>query len=154
MSDIAGVLQGNTLAPYLFRICLHYVLRTSMDLMKENGLKLENARIRRHLARTITDIDYADDLALLANTPAQAKFLRHSPERIAGGISLKVNAEKTGYMCFNQRSYISARNGGSLKLVDLGSNVSSTENDINTRLVKAWTATNRLSVIWKSDLSY
>ena len=36
---------------------------------------------------------------------------------------------------------------------DLGSSVSSMENDINTQLAKAWTAIDRLSVIWKSDLS-
>ena len=44
-----------------------------------------------------------------------------------------------------------------LKLVDkftyLGSSVASTEKDIDTRLKKAWTAINRLSVIWKSDLT-
>ena len=34
---IASVLQEDTLAPYLFIICLNYVLRTSIDLMKENG---------------------------------------------------------------------------------------------------------------------
>ena len=44
-----------------------------------------------------------------------------------------------------------------LKLVDkftyLGSSVSSTEKDIDTRLMKAWTAIDRLSIIWKSDLT-
>ena len=35
----------------------------------------------------------------------------------------------------------------------IGSSVSSTETDIDTRLAKAWTAINRLSVIWKSDLT-
>ena len=44
-----------------------------------------------------------------------------------------------------------------LKLVDkftyLGSSVLSTEKDIDTRLTKAWTAINRLSIIWKSDLT-
>ena len=44
-----------------------------------------------------------------------------------------------------------------LKLVDkftyLGSTVSSTEKDIDTRLTKAWTAINRLSIIWKSNLT-
>ena len=34
-----------------------------------------------------------------------------------------------------------------------GSSVSSTEKDIDMRLTKAWTAINRLSVIWKSDLT-
>ena len=42
-----------------------------------------------------------------------------------------------------------------LRSVDfyLGSSVSSTENDIDTRLTKAWTAIDRLSIIWKSDLT-
>ena len=43
------------------------------------------------------------------------------------------------------------------KLVDkftyLGSSVESTEKDIDTRLTKAWTTINRLSIIWKSDLT-
>ena len=47
--------------------------------------------------------------------------------------------------------------GTPLKLVDkftyLGSSVSSTEKDIDTRLTKAWIAINRLSIIWKSDLT-
>ena len=34
---VAGVLQGDTLAPYLFIICLDYVLRTSIDKIRENG---------------------------------------------------------------------------------------------------------------------
>ena len=34
-----------------------------------------------------------------------------------------------------------------------GSSISFTESDVNTRLVKAWTAVDRLSIIWKSDLS-
>ena len=39
------------------------------------------------------------------------------------------------------------------KFTYLGSNVSSTENNIDTRLTKAWTAIDRLSIIWKSDLT-
>ena len=45
----------------------------------------------------------------------------------------------------------------SLKLVDkftyLGSSVSSTKKDIDTQLTKAWTAIDRLSIIWKSNLT-
>ena len=52
---------------------------------------------------------------------------------------------------------ISTLNGSSLKLVDkftyLGRSVSSTKTDINMQLTKAWTVINRLSVIWKSDLT-
>ena len=39
-----------------------------------------------------------------------------------------------------------------VKFTYLGSSVSSTEKDIDTRLMKTWTAINKLSVIWKSDL--
>ena len=39
------------------------------------------------------------------------------------------------------------------KFTYLGSSVSSTEKDIVTRLTKAWTAIDRLSIIWKSNLT-
>ena len=88
---------------------------------------------------------------------AQAETLLHSLERTIAGIGLHVNKHKTEYMCFNQTGNISTLAGSSLKLVDkftyLGSSVSSTEKDIDTRLTKAWTAIDRLSVIWKSDLT-
>ena len=58
---VAGVLQGDTLAPYLFIICLDYVLITSIDKIKENGFELTKKRSRRYPAITITDADYADD---------------------------------------------------------------------------------------------
>ena len=67
---VEGVLQRNTLAPSFFTICLDYVLRTSIDIMKENGFKLAKEGSRRYPAQTITDANYADGIALLANTPA------------------------------------------------------------------------------------
>ncbi len=113
----------------------------SIDKMKDNIFKLTKERSRRYPARKIKDVDYADDIALLANTPTQAETLLDSLERAAAGIDLHVNADKTEYMCFNQRGDISILNGSSLKLVDkfiyLGSSVSVTEADINTRLAKA-----------------
>ena len=47
---VAGVLQGDTLAPYLFIICLDYVHRTSIYKIKENGFKLIKKRSRRYPA--------------------------------------------------------------------------------------------------------
>ena len=154
---VAGVLQGDTLAPYLFIICLDYVLRTSIDNIRENGFVLTKKRSRRYPTKTITNADYTDDIALLADTPNQAETRQHSLECAAAGTGLHVNAHKTEFMCFNQKGNISTLDGTSLKLVDkftyLGSSVSSTEKDINTRLTKAWTAIDRLSIIWKSNLT-
>ena len=131
------------------------MLRTSFDKIKENRFKLTTERNRRYLAKTITDADNTDDIALLANVPAQAETLQQSLERAAAGIGLQVNAHETEYMCFNQTGDISALNGSSLKLVDKFSYLVhlSTETDIDTRLTKAWTANHRLSVIWKSDMT-
>ena len=58
---VAGVLQGDTLAPYLFIICLDDMLRMHIDLMKENGFKLAKERSRRYPAQTITGADYTND---------------------------------------------------------------------------------------------
>ena len=77
---VAGVLQGDTFAPYLFIICLDYVLRTSIDKIKENGFELTKKRSKRYPKKTITDIDYANDIAILANAPAQVETLLHSLE--------------------------------------------------------------------------
>ena len=67
-----------------------------------------------------------------------------------------MNEDKMEYMCFNQGA-IATLNGSSLKLVDkftfLSSSVSSTESHVNMHLAKVWTAINRQSIIWKSDLS-
>ena len=154
---VAGVLQGDTLAPYLFIICLDYVLRTSIDKIRENGFDLTKKRSGRYPAKTITDAEYADDIAILANTPNQAETLLHSLERADAGIGLYVNARKTEYMCYNQTGDISTLDGTTFKLVDkftyLGSSVASTVKDTDTRLTKAWAAINRLSIIWKSDLT-
>ena len=50
---VAGVLQGDTLAPYLFIICLDYVLRTSIDKIRENGFELTKKRSRRYYLPTL-----------------------------------------------------------------------------------------------------
>ena len=144
-------------ASYLFIICLDYVLRTSIDKIRENGFQLTKKRSRRYPAKAITDADYVDDIAILANTPNQAETLLHGLERAATGISLHDNADKTEYMCVNQAGDVSTVDGSSLKLVDeltyLGSSVSSTEKDIDTRLTKAWKVIDKLSIIWKSGLT-
>ena len=125
--------------------------------IKQNGFELKKKRSRRYPAKTITDADYADDIAILVNTPAQAETLLHSLEQAAADIGLHVNSHETEYMCFNQAGHISTLDGSSLKLVDkftyLGSSVSSTEKDIDTRLTKGLPAIDKLSIIWKSDLT-
>ena len=104
--------------------------------MKENGINLAKERSRRYPAQSTTYMDYADDIALPANSPTEAESILHSLEQATGDIELYVNADRVEYMCFNQKGDISTLKGDPLKLKDKftyqGSIVSSTENDINT----------------------
>ena len=54
---VAGILQVDTLAPYLFIIYLDYVLRTSIGKIKENGFKQTKERSRRYPTQTIMNVD-------------------------------------------------------------------------------------------------
>ena len=68
-----------------------------------------------------------------------------------------MNTDKTEFMCFKQDGIIFILSGKPLKLVNyfkyLGSNISSTKSNINIHIGKAWNAIDKLSIMWKSDLS-
>ena len=55
----------------------------------------------------MTDADYADNLVLLTNPFAQAKFLLYSLKQAAEGIDIYVNANQTEYMSFKHEDAIS-----------------------------------------------
>ena len=77
-------------------IPLNYLsIRTSIDKIKGNGFELTKKRSRRYPAKTITDADYTDEKAIVANAPTQAETLLHSLERAAAGSSRHINANKT-----------------------------------------------------------
>jgi len=58
----AGVLQSDTLAPYLFAIVLDYIMRkTYIDREEELGFQLHRRRSRWNPAIIITDLDFADN---------------------------------------------------------------------------------------------
>ena len=87
--DTAECLSGICVA---IVICLDYSLRTSIDKIRENDFELTKKRSRSYPAKTITDADYVDDIAILANTPNQAETLLLRLERVAASIGLHVNA--------------------------------------------------------------
>ena len=86
-----------------------YVLQMSLDWIKENGFTLKKAKSKGYRAEPMIDADYAYDLMLLTNTPAQAETLLHSLKQAAGGIGLYVNANKTEFICFKQEAAISTK---------------------------------------------
>ena len=154
----SGVLQGDTLAPYLFVICLDYVLRKAIDSNKELGFTLAKSRSKRNPAVKVTDVDYADDLAIISDYLTDGTILLHQLEQAASEIGLCINAKKTEFICYNQHhsGSIKLLNNDNIKAVEeftyLGSNIASTKRDVQIRLGKAWSALNKLNTIWKSSL--
>ena len=166
---LAGVLQGDTLAPFLFVIVIDYVLRTAVEGYEHLGLTLSEGRSARlprkankaaHPSKSISDTGYADDLCMLSNTLEQAQELLDRVETAAAEVGLLINEKKTEYMSFSQPQAggtLASKTGKDLKKVDdflyLGSWVNTTERDLSVRIAKAWAASNKLDTIWKSTLS-
>jgi hypothetical protein len=99
---LAGELQGDTLAPFLFVIILDYVLRTSLDKNSECGFTLTERLSSRNPANKLTDVEYADDLAITSDTVLDAEKLLHLLEDVAKELGLYFNASKTEHINFNQ----------------------------------------------------
>ena len=155
----AGMLQGDTLAPYLFIIALDYAMRIALknNNAEEFGFTLVKSRSRRHPAVVITDADYADDIALLSDSIEKAELLLHRVEEAAKQIGLHINEDKTEFMAFNQpHAELQTTEEKPLKCTDdfvyLGSWIKSSKKDIDVRIGKAWTALRKLNIIWQSGL--
>ena len=65
---MTGVLQGDTLAPFLCIVYLDYVLKKSVDINSNLGFKLSQRRSRRNPEICLTDIDYADEIAITTDS--------------------------------------------------------------------------------------
>ena len=160
---LAGILQGDTLAPFLFIIVLDYVLRKSLDINNENGFQLHPRKSSRNPSVHLTDADFADDIALISNSIQSAQILLNSLEKAANCVGLYLNDTKTEYMSHVKSNnaiddmIIKTVKGYILKRVDdykyLGSFTSSSEKDFNARKGMAWSACNNLHKIWTSKLS-
>ena len=155
---LLGVLQGDTLAPFLFIIVLDYVLRNCMCV--ENGITIIPRQSRRLPAVKVTDLDFADDIALLSDTIQQAEKLLHDLEHAAELVGLSLNASKTEFITINidpVDSSINSLNGVSIKHVNdfkyLGSYIADSRKDFNTRKGMAWSACIKLQKIWTSGIS-
>ena len=75
---VTGILEGHTLAPYMFMICLDYILQMLIDLIKENGFTLKITRSRWYPTETMTSADFA-------NMPAQIESLLCSLKQAVRG---------------------------------------------------------------------
>ncbi|KAJ4939839.1 hypothetical protein JOQ06_029275, partial [Pogonophryne albipinna] len=138
------VMQGDTLAPFLFIMVLELLrFRKAISGREQDlGFTLTPRRSRRHPTVVLTDLDYADDISLLSDSVEQAQELLNRVESECAKVGLRLNAKKTEVITYNilpEHPPLTTTEGTVLKEVKdfkyLGSWVNSTEQDLK-RLCK------------------
>ena len=157
---LIGVLQGDTLAPYLFAIVLDFALRKAIDGNEENlGFHLLRRRSKRIAPTVLTDLDFADDIALVSQEIDSAQELLLKIELEAKRLGLTMNSKKTEIQSFNitRPLGIKSMSGEFINEVNnfkyLGAMTESSDKDFEVRKALAWTACNKLKKIWTSKMS-
>ena len=155
---LAGVLQGDTLAPFLFIVALDYALRCAINGREEElGFTLVRKGSRRVPAKILTDLDFADDIALISHTVEQACKLLTEVEKHCARIGLGLNAKKTKVMAENvDDPSVTTLDGTLLEVVPdfqyLGGWIASTQRDMKIRRARAWKALHGMKKVWQSAL--
>ena len=121
---------------------------------------INRRRSKRVPPTVITDLDFADDLAVFTEEIWQAQEVLNLLEAEASKVGLYCNATKTEYQQFNislDHAPIVSSNGTQLKEVTnfkyLGSWTESSEKDFMVRKALAWSALHKLKKVWHSNLS-
>ena len=148
---VTGVRQGCLLSPLIFLLVVDWILKRSTS-NNECGLPWNEGQ-------TLTDLDFADDIAVLEKTRKGMQELISRVEMEAGTVGLRMNAGKTKVMMIGHVDpgpNIQAE-GSTIEEVTefcyLGSVLShdsSCDKDIKTRLGKANSNFGRLHSIWRS----
>ena len=111
----------------------------------------------------ITDLDFADDIAVLSSSFENLQILINNIESEALKVGLKINREKTEYIVLGSKwndtelSSIITVSSGPIKRVEdfkyLGSWLKSSAKDFEIRKSLAWKAATKLKKIWISNIS-
>ena len=141
----------------LYIIVLDCVLQLSLDQNSEKWLQLHPRRSRRHSAQYITDLDYADDLALVSEHINDAELLLNALETAASLVGLHCNDKKTEYIASSlDPSPLTSLHGKIIKRVDdfkcLGSFIMGSYKNFKTRKALAWQACNAHDKVWRSNI--
>ena len=152
---VVGVLQGDTLALYVFILVVDYCVRLVMEKYPYSGFTVTPAKNRRVKAQKIADTEFADNIALVTDTVKEADELMREVDEVVITVGLRMNESKTKYLVENIEcpDQIVSVGGKSIELVEdfvyLGGRIRNTEHDLLERKRKAWLACHSLLAVWK-----
>ncbi|KAL5246977.1 hypothetical protein ACHWQZ_G018993 [Mnemiopsis leidyi] len=164
----SGTGQGDVQGPPIFNVVINWGLELAEKFKTIScGLTLQHRQSSRQPEKCVTDLDYADDIAALDDTPEGLQETTDNIAKYCGVGGLKMNAKKTESMVFGKdasqhllpkdRTLDLTVDGNLVKQVTqftyLGATITSVgkiEKEISVRIGKATGAFNQLNNIWKN----
>lgn len=145
----SGVKQGCVMSGFLFLLVVDWIM--------SQAVKANNTGIKWSMMEQLEDLDFADDIALLASHWNQLQRKLDRIKLYGDQTGLRINISKTKSMCINSNNRRFSIGGEEIEEVDsftyLGSDVNKTggaAEDIRKRIGKAWAAYFRLSKVWRN----
>ena len=133
-----------------------------IDFLISKAVDIVNKGIRWKEENKLADLDFADDIALTADSIEDLQIIKTSLEKAASKVGLKISQNKTKAMVIQQK--VSDRTSDEIKvegktietadkLKNLGSVISPNDNvddDINMKAGKTVTNFKKMNKIWSS----
>lgn len=142
----------------LFGILIDWVLKNALD-KNDLGMILERRRSSRYQQRRLSDLDFADDIALIDETEERLQYATSKVEEQGTKVGLCVNSKKTKIMSVERERTditITMSNQGALENVDkfvyLGSTMTHNGDlspELDNRIGKAASAFNTLMPVMR-----